>query len=219
MKNQPKHTKLKLLAYHQYQGVDLNDPIRFYYWPLLGSLYRKRVEMCLDKCQGGERILEVGFGTGLSFLNLQELYQEIYGLDLEVSIEQVKAVFESREVNLNLRNGTVLQMPYENGFFDTVLLVSILEHLKPGELELAFSEIRRVLKPGGQVVFGIPVERPFMAATFRLMGVNIREHHYSTHEDVIKAVKKIFDNGKSSVDFLNVFPVGKLYQVGCFLRP
>lgn len=219
MNKQHKPIKLKLLAYHEYQGVDHKDPIRFYYWPLIGSLYRKRVEMCLEMCMGGERVLEVGFGTGLSFINLKELYQHIYGLDLDASIDQVKAVYESFGLDLNLRKGNVLQMPYPDGFFDTVLLVSILEHLKPDDLESAFSEIHRVLKPGGQVVFGVPVERPLMVGIFRLMGVDIREHHYSTHEDVLKAVEKLFDSGKSSVKFLNVFPVGKLYQVGCFLKP
>ena len=67
MNQKNQKTKLKLLPYKQYGGVDEKDPIRFYYWPVIGSVYRRRVEMCLEKCQGGERILEVGFGTGLSF--------------------------------------------------------------------------------------------------------------------------------------------------------
>jgi len=39
-----------------------------------------------------------------------------------------------------------LKMPYADNYFDTVLLVSILEHLKPLELAQAFVEVNRVLK-------------------------------------------------------------------------
>ncbi len=39
--------KLKLLPVEKYTGVNHNDPIRFYSWPIIGKLYRKRVEMCL----------------------------------------------------------------------------------------------------------------------------------------------------------------------------
>ena len=210
--------KLKLLEYHQYKGVNSKDPIRFYYWPLIGTLYRKRVEICLNQCQGGDRILEVGFGTGLSFLNLRDLYKEIYGLDLDASIDKIKTVFHDKDIVLNLRNGNVLQMPYGDEYFDTVLLVSILEHLKPDELEMAFMEIYRVLKPGGIVVFGVPIERLFMVSVFCLMGVNIREHHFSTHEDVLKVAEKVFSTKKQNLKFLKVFPFGKLYQVGCFKK-
>ena len=31
------------------------DPLRFYYWPVLGRLYRRRVELCLARLSGGER--------------------------------------------------------------------------------------------------------------------------------------------------------------------
>jgi len=108
--------------------------------------------MCLAQCTGHHRILEVGFGAGVTFPNLNELYQEIYGLDTTVNVGDVKAVFEAMQIKTHLQNGSVLSMPYENDFFDTVLLISILEHLKPSEQSAAFSEVRRVLKPGGEVI-------------------------------------------------------------------
>ena len=47
--------------------------------------------------------------------------------------------------------------------------ISILEHLRPDEQDAAFREIRRVLRPGGQVVYGVPIERRLMVFMFRLM--------------------------------------------------
>lgn len=83
--------KLKLLPAGQYRGVNEKDPIRYYYWPVFGTLYRRRVELALAECRGGDRILEIGFGTGLTFLNLAEMYREIHGLDLTADVPQGRA--------------------------------------------------------------------------------------------------------------------------------
>ncbi|MHC4742156.1 MAG: class I SAM-dependent methyltransferase, partial [Planctomycetota bacterium] len=189
-------TKLKLLPLGEYAGVDKDDPLRFYFWPVMGRFYRRRIEMALARCRGGERVLEVGFGSGVAFPNLYERYDEIHGLDLKAPIEEVAAVFEKRQITTHLRNGSVLEMPYEDDFFDTVLLISILEHLKPDEQEPAFEEIARVLKPGGQVVYGVPIERGLMVLMFRLSGCNIREHHFSTEKNVADAARSVFGGGE-----------------------
>ena len=207
--------KLKLLPRGEYGGVNRDDPIRFYYWPILGRMYRKRVEMCLAECSGGERVLEIGFGSGATFLNLAEKYHEIHGLDLTANVDEVKRVFDARGIRTDLRNGSVLRMPYPDEMFDTVLLISILEHLKPHEQELAFREIWRVLKPGGQVVYGVPIERPLMVFMFRVLGYNIREHHFSTERDVSAAAERIF-NPVSVTQMRSL--AGAVYEVGHFRK-
>jgi SAM-dependent methyltransferase len=210
--------KLKLLAFRDYAGVDRNDPLRFYYWPIIGKMYRQRIELCLAQCRGGQRILEVGFGAGVTFLNLSEIYQEIYGLDLNAPTQEVADVFRSMGIKTRLQNGNVLYMPYENDFFDTVLLISILEHLKPDEQLQAFGEIRRVLKPNGQLVYGVPVERRFSVFAFRLMGCKIREHHFSTEKDVFNTAAGILDEVR--VIQMQGIPslLGPVYEVGHFIK-
>ena len=54
-------TELQLLPYKEYRGVEKIYSVIFYYLPIFGRMYRKRVELCLDQCKGGENILEVGF--------------------------------------------------------------------------------------------------------------------------------------------------------------
>jgi ubiquinone/menaquinone biosynthesis C-methylase UbiE len=210
--------KLELLPHHEYVGVDRDDPLRFYFRPVLGKMYRRRVELCLAQCKGGQRILEVGFGSGVTFLNLCKMYEEIHGLDLNASVGQVSGLFDKKGIRTHLQNGSVLSMPYEDNFFDTVLLISILEHLKPPELLVAFEEIRRVLKLGGQVVYGVPIERPFMVFMFRLLGYNIREHHFSTEKDVLEAAGAILK--KVRVVQMKSVPsiFGAVYEVGHFKK-
>lgn len=211
-------SKLKLLPANQYKGVNKYDPIKYYYWPVFGKMYRRRVELALGECTGGERVLEVGFGSGLAFPNLHDCYKEIHGLDLTADIDVVKSIFEPLRIPLFLRAGDVSNMPYEDNYFDTVLLISILEHLKLVELEQAFVEIRRVLKPGGQMVYGTPVERPFMVTMFWLLGHNIRDEHFSTEKDIANAAHKAFSNGRV-IQMKSIPPIfGAVYEVGHFIK-
>jgi ubiquinone/menaquinone biosynthesis C-methylase UbiE len=121
-------------------------------------------------------------------------------------------------IPLFLEKGDVLKMPYEDNFFDTVLLVSILEHLKPIELEQAFVEVRRVLKSGGQMVYGTPVEKPFMVFMFRMLGHNIRDEHFSTEKEIAAAAYKAFSKGKV-IQMKSTPPIaGAVYTVGNFIK-
>lgn len=209
---------LKLLPAEKYQGVNQYDPIKYYYWPVFGKMYRQRVELALGECTGGDKILEVGFGTGLAFPNLHETYKEIHGIDLTADIEAVQSVFASLNISLFLEKGDVQNMPYPDNTFDTVLMVSILEHLKPLELEHAFAEVKRVLKPGGQMVYGTPVEKPFMVFMFRMLGHDIRDEHFSTEKEIAAAAYKSFSKGHVVEMKSTPAIAGTVYTVGNFIK-
>jgi ubiquinone/menaquinone biosynthesis C-methylase UbiE len=209
--------KLTLLPISEYIGVDQDDPIRQYQKPIFGRFYRERVEMCLHRCQGGDKILEVGFGTGVTFFNLARKYKEIHGIDLKSNIQEITQMFASRGLNVFLRQGNLLQLPYEGEIFDTVLLISILEHLQPEDLILAFQEVRRVLKPGGQMVYGAPVDSPVTLLGFRMLGYDIRKHHFLNE-------LQIQQNAQSFLKEIAVIPLKlpflgvKVYEVGEFIK-
>lgn len=211
----PEQVRLKMLAPGEYASHPTFDPIKFYRLPVFGKLYRRRVEMCLAECTGGERVLEVGFGSGVTFLNLSEMYREIHGIDLTSPVDVVASVFEKRRLPVFLQTGDVLEMTYADDYFDTVLLISILEHLKPADLALAFKEIFRVLKPGGQVVFGVPVDRRLMIVAFRLLGYDIGLHHFSSEKEVVAAAGSCFGDGRVVV-MKSLF--GPIYEVGSFVK-
>jgi ubiquinone/menaquinone biosynthesis C-methylase UbiE len=209
---------LKLLPRDRYPSLPERDPLHLYYWPVLGRLYRRRVEMCLAECRGGQRILEVGFGSGVTFFGLAQAYQEIHGIDLSAKVEPLSALFAQGGLNVQLCNADVMDIPYADEQFDTVLLVSILEHLKGHELQRAMEEVRRVLKSGGQMVYGVPVERPFMVLMFRLLGYNIRDHHFSTEADVARAAGRVLDCLSIKQMKSPIPGMGALYEVGNFVK-
>lgn len=166
-----------------------HDPMRFYYYPLVGRLYRRRVEACLGELESGQRVLEVGFGSGPTFCTLAGLFDEVWGIDLESDCAAVTEFFRREGIATHLSNHSLLELPFEDGTFDAVLLISILEHLHPEQQAAAFAELTRVLKPGGQVVYGVPLQRAWMQPAFRLLGYDIRQHHFSSEVDVARAAE------------------------------
>ena len=112
----------------------------------------------------------------------------------------------------------VSKVPYPDNYFDTVLLISSLEHLKPNELSTAFSEIHRVLKPGGQIVYGVPIESRFMVFMFYLLGFNIRQHHFSTDIEVYNEAN-LFFNKIEVIKMRGLLPIlPYVYEVGHFMK-
>ena len=173
--------------------------------------------MCLTQLKEGERVLEIGFGSGVTFLNLVDKYKEIHGIDLDADVGAVSEMFSKLGISTFLKNGNVCQMPYPDNYFDSVLLISILEHLKPNVQESVFKEIRRVTRKGGQVVYGSPVDRKFMNLIFRILGYDITKLHFSTEKDICCAAEKTLK--KVKVLKMKLPVVGSIYEVGHFIKP
>jgi len=131
--------------------------------------------MCLDECSGGHRVVDVGCGAGVAIPNLRDIYLEVYGVDV-------------KPVGSFLR-ASVYDLPFDNGECDTVFTVSTLEHLTPSKLPAAFQEMSRVLRDGGQIVYGVPKASSLMTFAFHLLGCDIKQHHFSTEQEVYLAAK------------------------------
>src|SRR3954453_10275445 len=100
------------------------------------------------------RGLEIGAGTGYFCLNLlnQGILSEATCTDVSPGMLETLAGSAER---LHLDVETVVcdaeSLPFDNNSFDVVFGHAVLHHIP--DLERAFSEFRRVLKPGGLVAF------------------------------------------------------------------
>lgn len=97
------------------------------------------------------RLLEVGCGSGANLWMVAKEGFATYGMDssakgLDLAREHLG---EKWGVTADLRQGSFLELPYENDYFDAVVDVVSLQHLNLKDSRLALSEIARVLKPGG----------------------------------------------------------------------
>ena len=140
----PVHGGLMKAAYRRYASI---------YDTVFGAVLhpgRKAVIEALE-CRPGERVLEVGVGTGLS-LPLYPAHAHIVGVDL--SHEMLEKA-RQRVARLGLRNVESLQemdaeaMSFPDASFDKVVamyVVSVVE--RPKKL---MAELERVCRPGGEI--------------------------------------------------------------------
>jgi ubiquinone/menaquinone biosynthesis C-methylase UbiE len=98
--------------------------------------------------------LELGCGTGFFTLNLKlaGVIGEAHVTDLSPGMVEV-AKRNARNLGFDLagRVADAERLPYDDETFDIVIGHAVLHHIP--DLDLAFAEILRVLKPGGRFVF------------------------------------------------------------------
>ncbi|MGE0067897.1 MAG: class I SAM-dependent methyltransferase [Solirubrobacterales bacterium] len=105
----------------------------------------------------GERLLEIGVGTGYYSLDLAEWVGpdgtlELFDLQQEFLDHVLRGAGERGLANLVPTQGDATALPYEDASVDAVVLTAVLGEIP--DSAAALREIRRVLKPGGRLVVG-----------------------------------------------------------------
>lgn len=105
----------------------------------------------------GERVLEIGVGTGYYSLDLAAWIGpagrlELFDLQQEF-LDHVMAAAAGRGVaNLHPTRGDATALPYEDASVDAVVLTAVLGEIP--DSDAALREVGRVLKPDGRLVVG-----------------------------------------------------------------
>src|SRR6266540_1022003 len=84
-----------------------------------------RVDEALRTLTSGKRILDIGCGNGILLSMAKDRFQEVYGLDIAESAVMLarQKNIQAETVNLNTDG-----IPYSDGFFDTVTILSALQY-------------------------------------------------------------------------------------------
>jgi demethylmenaquinone methyltransferase/2-methoxy-6-polyprenyl-1,4-benzoquinol methylase len=105
----------------------------------------------------GEKVLEVGFGTGHCLVALAQAVGpagKVYGLDISDAMRRhaeenlQKAGLADRA---ELACGDGLRLPYPAGALDAAFMSFTLELFDTPEIPLVLAECKRVLRPGGRI--------------------------------------------------------------------
>ena len=118
-----------------------DDPIRS--WPGKNALIASLV-------RADAAILDVGCGNGSTLRHLQGLgYTDLHGLEISpYAIRRLGAC------GINMHSGVLPSIPLPDASFDAVIASQVLEHII--RRRRFVSEIRRVLKPGGDAFIFVP---------------------------------------------------------------
>ena len=99
---------------------------------------RREIIPWLDSCKflNGQKILEIGCGTGSSSIALSEQNAEVTGLDIDegsIKVAQKRAEIYGLNINFKKLNSENLGDFYEKGSFDQIIFFASLEHMTLNE--------------------------------------------------------------------------------------
>jgi ubiquinone/menaquinone biosynthesis C-methylase UbiE len=117
---------------------------------------RDRLQRVL-RPEAGERVLEIGVGTGYYSYDIAEWIGpegrlELFDLQQEFLDHVTRGAAERGLANLVPTQGDATALPYEDASVDAVVLTAVLGEIP--DSAAALREIRRVLKPGGRLIVG-----------------------------------------------------------------
>ncbi len=111
----------------------------------------RRLGLDLLQLKAGEKLLEIGCGTGTSLLEVPSQGCAA-GIDLSFSMLRMahdRLVKAGKD--LKLVEGDALRLPFPSGTFDLVFMAFTLELMDTPEIPAVLGEVRRVLQPGGRL--------------------------------------------------------------------
>ncbi|HEY5837145.1 demethylmenaquinone methyltransferase [Streptomyces sp.] len=121
-------------------------------------LWRRAVAQALD-VRAGERVLDLGAGTGTSSLPFAEAGAVVVPCDFSLGMLREG---KKRHPRLPLTAGDATRLPFADEAFDAVTISFALRNVH--DTDAALREMRRVVKPGGRLLiceFSHPTYRPF----------------------------------------------------------
>jgi ubiquinone/menaquinone biosynthesis C-methylase UbiE len=149
------------------------------------------IAFLLSKIEPGQKVLDIGCGTGRFTVPLAEIGADTSAVDISAGmLEVLSEKLADRGLSADLRLGDMCQLPFPDATFDVVTSFLALMHLPLADRPAVWREVRRVLKPGGRMILGVKngiFERLFKGDRFAAVDV--------TDVDAKKLIFTGCDNG------------------------
>jgi ubiquinone/menaquinone biosynthesis C-methylase UbiE len=124
----------------------------------------KRALVEQARLEPGLRVVDLGCGTGTLALLIKDREPgcSVVGVDADPEIlRRASAKAEEAGAEIEFDEALSTDLPYEDESVDRVLSTLFFHHLMPDDKHATLAEIRRVLRPGGQIHvadFGAPAD-------------------------------------------------------------
>jgi ubiquinone/menaquinone biosynthesis C-methylase UbiE len=136
------------------------------------------------------KYLDVGCGDGRWTVDIFEYLErqpEAYGIDISDRAIAFAGLIEPR---VRFRVGDADRLPFEDGSFDFVSAIEVIEHMVDGSDELALREMARVLRVNGTLLITTPT-----------WNLRMPPHHYR-HYSVAQILQLLNDAGFDVLEVL-----------------
>jgi ubiquinone/menaquinone biosynthesis C-methylase UbiE len=132
-------------------------------------------EFVFGKIRAGQHVLDMGCGTGRFTVPLAECGAIVTGFDISrAMLDVADRKLTERGLKADLREGDMSALPFPDSSFDFVASMLALMHIPLDDRPAVFSEVQRVLKPGGRMLLGVKnsmIEQIFTADRFAAVDV------------------------------------------------
>ena len=118
------------------------------------------------------KAIEIGCGEGFSTQRLRDILPDKIQLQASEYVADLVPKARKRNPGVKITQESAYETKHANNTYDMIFLLEVLEHLDYPDQALA--ELRRILKPGGFLVLGVPRE-PLWCA------LNMARGKYLTH--------------------------------------
>jgi len=106
------------------------------------------------RAKGARRALDVGAGVGRHALALARLGYETVALDASAAgLEQIEQSASAGGLTVETRQGMMDRLPFDEASFDLLVSWNVIYHGDRDVVARTLAGFRRVLKPGGTLVF------------------------------------------------------------------
>jgi ubiquinone/menaquinone biosynthesis C-methylase UbiE len=146
-------------------------------------------------------VLDVGCGFGWAELLFSKLNPK-HMVGVDYSEECLVVARKFKHPSCSFKKGDALQLPFKDNTFDTVISFEVLEHIPKHTEDKMFSELYRVLKPGGHLFLSTQ-HRNFFSTVLDPAWWLIGHRHYTQN-----AIKEFAKNSG--------FKINQLYIKGGF---
>lgn len=121
--------------------------------------YFKSVEALFNEAGFGDKpikAVELGCGEGFSTQRLRDLLPNNVELQASEYVGDLVPKAQARNPGVKVIQESIYETTYQDNTFDLIFLLEVLEHLDYPDQ--ALTELRRILKPDGRLILGVPRE-------------------------------------------------------------
>ncbi|MDO8431354.1 MAG: glycosyltransferase [Candidatus Binatus sp.] len=127
------------------ESADYDERAFYSIIPIQRYWHRRRHHVTVSWARGAGRVLDAGCGSSLIVQSLND------AIGMDFNFAKLRFL---RRYGMPLTNASAFALPFKDSSFDCVISSEVIEHLPYDEV--LFSEMSRVLRPGGMLILETP---------------------------------------------------------------